>query len=100
MPIRCGPNRENSSCGGPDVISVTILPMNTGMVESRSATSRPAANKAANRPFACRAKCQKKATKSGGGSEQRKHCISSQQTGSADGASRRAMPLLIRGLED
>src|SRR5262249_40961370 len=38
-----------------------------GMVESSSATTKPAANKAANRPFACRAKCQKKAAKPGGG---------------------------------
>src|SRR5262249_25250007 len=37
------------------VINVTMRPMNTGMVESSSATTRPAANKAANKPFAWRA---------------------------------------------
>src|SRR5215470_12343362 len=45
-----------------------IRPMNTGIVESSSATTKPAANNAVNRPFACRAKCQKNAMKPGGGS--------------------------------
>src|SRR5258705_7142120 len=67
MPKRWGQNFANSSCGSPAVINVTIRPMNTGTVESGSATTNPAANKAANRPFAWRAKCQKYATKPGGG---------------------------------
>src|SRR5262249_36076768 len=66
MPRRCGQNFANSSSGGLAVISVTMRPMNTGMVESSSATTKPAANNAANRPFACWAKCQKNATKPGG----------------------------------
>src|SRR5262249_56496792 len=49
------------------VITVTMRPMNTERVESSSATTKPAANNAANRPFAWRAKCQKNATKPGGG---------------------------------
>src|SRR5262252_6554071 len=65
---RCGQNFANSSSGGLAVISVTMRPMNTGMVESSNATTKPAANNAANRPFAWRAKCQKNATKPGGGS--------------------------------
>ncbi len=68
IPSRCGQNFANSSSGGLAVIKVTMRPMNTGMVESSSATTKPAANNAANRPFAWRAKCQKKATKPGGGS--------------------------------
>src|SRR6266566_2537744 len=67
IPNRCGQNFANSSSGGLAVINVTMRPMNTGMVESSSATTKPAANKAANRPFAWRAKCQKNATKPGGG---------------------------------
>src|SRR6266404_2007870 len=67
FPSRCGQNFANSSSGGLAVINVTMRPMNTGMVESSSATTKPAANKAANRPFACRAKCQKNAVKPGGG---------------------------------
>src|SRR5437764_6739955 len=67
MPKRCGQNFANSSCGLTAVINVTIRPRNTGTLESRSATTKPAANKAANRPFAWRAKCQKNATKLGGG---------------------------------
>src|SRR5262245_61980911 len=67
MPKRCGQNFANSSCGSPAVIKVTIRPMNTGTVESSSATTNPAANNAANRPFAWRAKCQKNATNPGGG---------------------------------
>ncbi len=65
---RCGQNFANSSSGGLAVINVTMRPMNTGMVESSSATTKPAANRAANTPFAWRAKCQKNATKPGGGS--------------------------------
>ena len=65
---RCGQNFANSSSGGLAVINVTMRPMNTGMVESSSATTKPAANRAANKPFAWRAKCQKNATKPGGGS--------------------------------
>src|SRR3954463_5653570 len=45
-----------------------MRPMKTGMVESSSATTKPAANNATNKPFAWRAKCQKKAMKPGGGS--------------------------------
>src|SRR5262249_44894079 len=67
MPKRCGQNLANSSCGSPVVIKVTIRPMNTGTVESSSATTNPAANNAANRPFAWRAKRQKNTTKPGGG---------------------------------
>ena len=52
MPRRCGQNFANSSSGGLEVISVTMRPMNTGIVESSSATTKPAANSAANRPFA------------------------------------------------
>ncbi len=44
MPRRCGQNRANSSSGGFDVISVTMRPMKIGMVESSSATTKPAAN--------------------------------------------------------
>src|SRR5207244_912707 len=51
-----------------DVTSVTTRPMITGIMESSSATTKPAANKAMNRPFAWRAKCQKNAMKPGGGS--------------------------------
>src|SRR5262249_43754157 len=68
MPTRCGQNFANSSSGGLAVISVTMRPMNTGMVESSSATTKPAGTTAPNRPSACRAKCQKNATKPGGGS--------------------------------
>jgi hypothetical protein len=67
MPRRCGQNRANNSSGGLAVINVMMRPMNTGMVESSKATTSPAANKAANRPFAWRAKCQKKAIKPDGG---------------------------------
>ena len=67
MPRRCGQNVANSSRGGVAVIKVTMRPMKTGMVESSSATTKPAANNATNRPFAWRAKCQKKAMKPGGG---------------------------------
>src|SRR5215831_11038110 len=67
IPSRCGQNFANSSSGGLAVINVTMRPMNTGMVESSSATTKPAANNAANTPFAWRAKCQKNATKPGGG---------------------------------
>ncbi len=52
MPRRCGQNFENSSSGGCAVINVTMRPMKTGMVESSNATTRPAANNPANRPFA------------------------------------------------
>src|SRR5436305_13725022 len=67
MPKRCGQNFANSSFGLPAVINVTIRHKNTATLEPRSATTKPAANKAANRPFAWRAKCQKNATKLGGG---------------------------------
>ena len=36
----------------------TTLPMNSGIIASSSATSSPAANSRANRPRACRMKCQ------------------------------------------
>src|SRR5262249_61986797 len=49
------------------VSSVSMPSMKTGIVESSKATISPAANKAANRPFAWRAKCQKKAIKLDGG---------------------------------
>ena len=68
IPRRCGQNVANSWSGGVSVIRVTMRPMKTGMVESSSATTKPAANNATNRPFAWRAKCQKKAMKPGGGS--------------------------------
>ena len=73
-----------------------MRPMKTGMVESSSATTKPAANNATNRPFAWRAKCQKKAMKPGGGSglvrqigrlqqplEQRKHGTGSKRSATA-----------------
>src|SRR5262249_37262789 len=41
IPRRCGQNFANSSSGGLAVINVTMRPMNTGMVESSSATTRP-----------------------------------------------------------
>jgi hypothetical protein len=95
--------------GGLAVIRVTILPMNTGMVESSSATSKPAANSAANKTFGLAGKMPEERAKIGrrfrpfgyGGRleqplEQRKHRTSSQRASSADGALRRAMRPLIR----
>ena len=45
-----------------------MRPMNTGIIESSSATTKPAMNRPMNRPLAWRAKCQKKPTSPGGGS--------------------------------
>jgi len=41
--------------GRPAVIKVMMRPMNTGISESSSASAKPAANRPANRPLACRA---------------------------------------------
>ena len=58
MPASSGQDCANNSSGRECVISVTTLPMNTGMVTSSSATTKPAANKPMNKPLAWRAKCQ------------------------------------------
>ena len=67
MPRRCGQKFANSLSGGLEVISVTMRPMKMGIVESSSATMKPAANSPANSPLDWRAKCQKNATNPGGG---------------------------------
>ena len=58
MPSSASQLSAHSVSGWLDVTSVTMRPMNTGMVESSRATIRPATNSAANRPLAWRAKCQ------------------------------------------
>jgi len=58
MPASRGQWSANRRSGGLAVRSETTRPTNTGTVASSSATAKPATNSAANRPFACRAKCQ------------------------------------------
>ncbi len=58
MPSSIGQFSVQRRSGWLDVTSVTMWPMNTGIVELSSATIRPATNSAANSPLAWRAKCQ------------------------------------------
>ncbi len=58
MPSSIGQAFVRTSSGSVLVTSVTTLPMNTGMVISSSATTKPMANKPMNSPFAWLAKCQ------------------------------------------
>ena len=50
-----GQNVANRFSGLPAVIKVTMRPMKTGISESSSANTKPAANRPANRPLAWRA---------------------------------------------
>jgi hypothetical protein len=52
---RTGQKFANSSSGLLDVIRPTTRPMNTGIIESSTATTKPAANSAMNNPLAWRA---------------------------------------------
>ncbi len=55
MSMRMVPYSAKSSSGRVAVISVTTRPMNTGIIESSSATKKPATNRPMNSPFAWRA---------------------------------------------
>ena len=58
MPSSSGHCSVHSVAGLLDVTRVMMRPMNAGMLESSTATMKPATNSAANRPLAWRAKCQ------------------------------------------
>lgn len=58
MPSSIGQAVANSSSGRELLTSTTSRPMNTGISSSSNATTKPMANSAMNRPFACRMKCQ------------------------------------------
>jgi hypothetical protein len=58
MPVSNGQCSANSASGFAAVTSVTMRPMNSGIMVSSSATQKPATNSAANSAFAWRAKCQ------------------------------------------
>src|SRR6516162_8380269 len=68
MPTNQPQPSANSRSGGVLLTSVTTRPMNQGTALSLSATKSSTTNKAANSHFAWRAKCQRKASRLGGGS--------------------------------
>jgi hypothetical protein len=68
MPTNQPQPSANSRSGGVLLTSVTTRPMNQGTALSLSATKSSTTNKAANSHLAWRAKCQRKASRLGGGS--------------------------------
>src|SRR3974377_1985919 len=68
MPRSQGHPAARNCSGDVLVTMVTTRPMNQGTALSLSATKSSTTNKAANSHFAWRAKCQRKASRLGGGS--------------------------------
>jgi hypothetical protein len=58
MPSSVSHDVSHSRAGSLEVTKLMIRPMNTGIIESSSATRNPVMNSATNRPLAWRAKCQ------------------------------------------